>query len=229
MNLYSPLNAGQGSCRGWTCFFYTQRTGCFTRTLIAFAVWSMPYHDVFASLFGCLIISQALALPCFSSENRNLNQKFGLIRLFLSENRITSSSMNSLAAGLKRCARLTTLQLCGNTNIGSVGLRALKSGLINSPCLKRLGIAFCGIDNQGALHISEILTKTKSRFTLIDLTGNLIDSEGSLTIAKCSTYLNENFFISSSHDPFDVTLGSMPRSPSPFEVLLDSLSVCCGM
>nr|CAH8831431.1 unnamed protein product [Trichobilharzia regenti] len=143
----------------------------------------LKYLDLSANFLGdlgCLIISQALALPCFSSENRNLNQKFGLIRLFLSENRITSSSMNSLAAGLKRCARLTTLQLCGNTNIGSVGLRALKSGLINSPCLKRLGIAFCGIDNQGALHISEILTKTKSRFTLIDLT------------AKCSTYLNEN-------------------------------------
>ncbi|CAH8833675.1 unnamed protein product [Trichobilharzia szidati] len=154
----------------------------------------LKYLDLSANFLGdlgCLIISEALATPCYSSENCNLNRKFGLIRLFLSENRITSSSMSTLARGLTRCTRLTTLQLCGNTNIGSIGLRALKSGLINSPRLKRLGIAFCGIDNQGALHISEILTKTKSRFTLIDLTGNLIDSEGSLTIAKCSTYLNE--------------------------------------
>lgn len=141
---------------------------------------------------GCSTISQALASPCFSSEilNSDENQR-GLIRLFLSENMITRSSMNKLATGLIRCTRLTTLQLSGNLNIGSSGLFDLKSSLISCPCLKRLGIAFCGIDHDGAACITEILLKTTSRFKIIDLTGNPIGIENCLALSNSSAYLDE--------------------------------------
>ncbi|KAK4472315.1 hypothetical protein MN116_003580 [Schistosoma mekongi] len=155
----------------------------------------LKYLDLSGNLLGdlgCSTISQALSSPCFSSNFWDSGKsQAGLVRLFLSENLITSSSMNTLAAGLLRCTRLTTLQLSGNLNIGPIGLLELKSGLINCPCLKRLGIAFCGIDNNGAECITEILTKAVSRFSVIDLTGNPIGREGYLTILNSSAYLNE--------------------------------------
>ncbi|CAH8465960.1 unnamed protein product [Schistosoma rodhaini] len=140
---------------------------------------------------GCSTISQALASPCFSSEilNSDENQR-GLIRLFLSENMITRSSMSKLASGLTRCTRLTTLQLSGNLNIGSSGLFYLKSSLISCPCLKRLGIAFCGIDHDGAASIKEILMETTFRFKIIDLTGNPIGLENCLALLNSSAYLD---------------------------------------
>uniref|UniRef100_A0A095C9P1 Protein phosphatase 1 regulatory subunit 37-like protein n=1 Tax=Schistosoma haematobium TaxID=6185 RepID=A0A095C9P1_SCHHA len=104
---------------------------------------------------------------------------------------ITRSSMNKLATGLIRCTRLTTLQLSGNLNIGSSGLFDLKSSLISCPCLKRLGIAFCGIDHDGAACITEILLKTTSRFKIIDLTGNPIGIENCLALLNSSAYLDE--------------------------------------
>ncbi|CAH8460127.1 unnamed protein product [Schistosoma margrebowiei] len=155
----------------------------------------LKYLDLSRNLLGdlgCSTISQALASPCFSSEilNSDENQR-GLIRLFLSENMITRSSMNKLATGLIRCTRLTTLQLSGNLNIGSSGLFDLKSSLISCPCLKRLGIAFCGIDHDGAACITEILIKTTSRFKVIDLTGNPIGIENCLALLNSSAYLDE--------------------------------------
>ncbi|TNN06805.1 Protein phosphatase 1 regulatory subunit 37 isoform 1 [Schistosoma japonicum] len=155
----------------------------------------LKYLDLSGNLLGdigCSTISEALTSPCFSSNIWDSGKsQAGLIRLFLSENMITSSSMNKLAAGLIRCTRLTTLQLSGNLNIGSIGLLELKSSLINCPCLKRLGFGFCGIDNNGAECITEILTKAISRFSAIDLTGNPIGPEGYLTILNSSAYLNE--------------------------------------
>ncbi|CAH8453847.1 unnamed protein product [Schistosoma turkestanicum] len=141
---------------------------------------------------GCSTISDALASPCFSSDPLNPDENYGgLIRLFLSENMITGSSMNKLATGLLHCTRLTTLQLSGNLNIGTNGLFDLKSSLISCSCLKRLGIAFCGIDHNGAVCITQILSRTTSRFNTIDLTGNPIGLEGCLTLLHCPAYLNE--------------------------------------
>jgi Ran GTPase-activating protein (RanGAP) involved in mRNA processing and transport len=60
----------------------------------------------------------------------------------------------------------------------------LAEGLAINPVLKMLSLTYCGIDHEGARGLFEILIYTKSALEELHLEGNILRSEGAITVLE---------------------------------------------
>ena len=103
---------------------------------------------------------------------------------------------------------LVNLNLDYNSNIGSRGLGGLAKGLRTNSTLKRLYLRYCGIDEHGGKHISDILSAPKTTLRILDLTGNRLSGKGlgdmcpglQLNPSLQQLYLTDNGIMSSESD-----------------------------
>jgi len=65
-----------------------------------------------------------------------------------------------------------------HNQFGSAGIIALSEGLAVNPVLRMLSLTYCGIDAEGAEALFEIMIYTRSALEEVNLSGNVLMSEG---------------------------------------------------
>lgn len=97
---------------------------------------------------------------------------------------ITPLSCQYLSDALAINRTLLTLNLDHNTMLGSAGLKALANGLCTNNVIKRLSLAYCGIDENAGRPVKNILLTLGSQLEELNLRGNSLGPQGLQTIAR---------------------------------------------
>jgi hypothetical protein len=120
--------------------------------------WRSPIADE-----GCIALAQLL--------------KFGSIHyLELMENRLTSSSMDSLSDAVAVCP-LVSLFIDFN-DLGDDGVARLCSGLLLSKKLENLSLTYCNVGARGASELATRVLPNVTSLKNLDLQGNFIRNAG---------------------------------------------------
>lgn len=141
--------------------------------------------------------------------------------LELLHNKITPLGCEFISKTLhpKMQPQIQILKLDHN-DFGSEGMTRLADGLAINPVLKMLSITYCGIDQNAAQAIFEILIYTKSALEELNLTGNVLRDEGvmkvlqGVSIAKVlkKIYLADNQFNCDDDRVLNVIEGCMTKN-----------------
>ena len=103
-----------------------------------------------------------------------------LLVLELLDNKVTPLGCEFLGSTLTpgpSCPPVTILKLDHNM-FGSAGVQNLAQGLKTNEFLKQLSLQYCGIDEEGARPLFEILIFSKTKLEELILTGNTLRNEG---------------------------------------------------
>ena len=132
-------------------------------------------------------------------------------------NNIGIKGVRSLASSFQTFTNLEDLDLSGNI-IGGVGLEALLPCLIVPVCkIKCLGLNYCDLADQGAIHCIDILTFPLNQITSLGLAGNSITNDGVRKIAQAlgsleckvkSLNLSSNLISDDGVESLSITLAS---------------------
>lgn len=109
-----------------------------------------------------------------------LQGNVSMLCLELMDNKITPLGCEFLGRCMEpgpKCAPICFLKLDCN-NFGSKGVENLCLGLKNNEYLKMLSLCYCGIDEDGARPLFEMLIFSKSRLEEMILTGNRLKNKG---------------------------------------------------
>ena len=106
-----------------------------------------------------------------------------VVILELLDNKITPLGCEFISRALhpKAQPQIQILKLDHN-DFGADGVIALSEGLAINPVLRMLSLTYCGITEEGAQAIFEILIYTRSALEEINLSGNMLGNEGIMKV-----------------------------------------------
>eukprot|EP00828_Plagiopyla_frontata_P044629 TRINITY_DN7344_c0_g1_i1.p1 TRINITY_DN7344_c0_g1~~TRINITY_DN7344_c0_g1_i1.p1 ORF type:complete len:230 (-),score=47.93 TRINITY_DN7344_c0_g1_i1:114-803(-) len=100
-------------------------------------------------------------------------------KLDLLDNDITPLGCEFLGKILSVSSQLPLIELRLDHNVfGTEGLQNLAFGLRMNPTLEKLSLKYCGIDENGAVYLQQILAYINSKLLKLKLQGNVLKNKG---------------------------------------------------
>ncbi|CAK9036261.1 Ribonuclease inhibitor (Ribonuclease/angiogenin inhibitor 1), partial [Durusdinium trenchii] len=130
---------------------------------------------------GCRAVGAFLETGSADPEEANASDNVcNLQFLQLMDCNVTPQGCRYLGRALQVGANKTllTLNLDHNSSLGTVGLRELANGMCTNSTIKRLSLAYCGIDSTGGRAVKNLLNGLGSQLEELVLKGNRLQGAG---------------------------------------------------